>query len=49
MALLDEVLESLQALEQDPVAPSRDEALKIAHIKALIMIAQAIEETTLSR
>ncbi|MGB6511824.1 hypothetical protein [Mycobacterium sp.] len=46
MPLYDEVIESLQEIEQDgDTRPTTAEALQIAHIKALIMIAQAIEET----
>jgi hypothetical protein len=44
--LYDQVIESLRAIEQDTDAPpTRAELLKIAHIKALIMIGQCIEET----
>jgi hypothetical protein len=46
MSLYSDVLEDLQAIEQDThEPPTRAEVLRIAHIKALIMIAQAIEET----
>jgi hypothetical protein len=46
MALYDEVVASLHAIEQDTaVPPTRAEALQIAHIKALVIMAQAIEET----
>jgi hypothetical protein len=44
--LYHEVIGSLSAIEQnaeDP--PTRAELLKIAHIKALIIIGQPIEET----
>jgi hypothetical protein len=47
MALYDDVIASLDAIEQDTDAPpTRAELLKIAHIKALIMIGQSIGETT---
>ncbi|MGO9353504.1 MAG: hypothetical protein ACLP3C_22730 [Mycobacterium sp.] len=46
MALYDEVIESLEAIEDDTeTPPTRAELLKIAHIKALIMIGQSIGET----
>jgi hypothetical protein len=48
VALYDEVIESLRTIEQDTeTPPTRAELLKIAHIKALVIIGQCIEETTL--
>jgi hypothetical protein len=45
--LYDQVMASLQAIEQDEEnPPTRAEVLKMAHIKALIMIGQSIGETT---
>ena len=47
MALYDEVIATLQAIERDSDdPPTRAEFLKIAHIKALIMLGQSIGETT---
>jgi hypothetical protein len=44
--LYDEVIESLSDIEEDTeTPPTRAELPKIAHIKALIMIGQCIEET----
>jgi hypothetical protein len=49
MALYDEVIESLHKVEQDTdTPPTRAEVLRIAHIKALIMVGQSIGETTFS-
>jgi hypothetical protein len=49
MALYDEVIESLDEIEQDTdTPPTRAEVLRIAHIKALLMIGQSIGETTFS-
>jgi hypothetical protein len=49
VALYDEVFESLHKIEQDTdTPPTRAEVLRIAHIKALMMIGQSIRETTFS-
>jgi hypothetical protein len=45
MALYDEVIESLHAIEQDTDAKAtRAEVLQVGLIKALIMIGQSINE-----
>jgi hypothetical protein len=44
--LFDEVIATLRSLEQDSdEPPTTAEVLKIAHIKALLIIGQCIEET----
>jgi hypothetical protein len=49
VALYDGVFESLHKIEQDTdTPPTRAEVLRIAHIKALMMIGQSIRETTFS-
>ena len=49
VALYDEVFESLNKIEQDTdTPPTRAEVLRIAHIKALMMIGQSIRETAFS-
>ncbi|WP_406816170.1 hypothetical protein [Mycobacterium sp. M23085] len=46
MALIDEVLKTIQGVEDNPHAPhTTEQALQIAQIKALIIIAQAIEQS----
>jgi hypothetical protein len=47
MALIDEVFKTIQGIEDNAHAPhTTEEALKIAEIKALIVIAQAIEQSS---
>ncbi|SPM43351.1 Mycobacterium numidiamassiliense ORFan [Mycobacterium numidiamassiliense] len=46
MALVDEVLNTIKGIEENAHAPhTTEEALKIAQIKALIIVAQAIEQS----